>query len=124
MGPDRKDRFPLYRYTYKLNPEKQADAIDLNLDAIDLDHVDKAQRKKIDDKEKKTQPSIYYVKGDYLMICIGRYARPKSFTSSKDNPTTIYVLRRGKLLNKPNDRDTPEPKHKDELKPAFARPSG
>ncbi len=109
MGPDEKDRFPQYRYTYKLNPGGQADALDLNLEARDLYVLDKTQRRKIDDKHRK-QTAIYFVKGDYLMICIGGDARPKSFTSSKDNPTMITILRRGKLGDSHQDATTPKPK--------------
>ena len=46
MGLDRKDRFPMYRYTYKLNPEGQTDAVDLNLEARDLFILDKTQAEK------------------------------------------------------------------------------
>lgn len=97
MGPDRKDRFPMYRYTYKLNPGSQADAIDLNLDAVNLEIADKEKRRKLNANEKKTQPAIYFVSGNYLMICIGRDSRPKSFTTSEDNHNRVHILRRGKL---------------------------
>lgn len=109
MGQDMEYGFPKYRYIYKLSPGKQEDAIDLNLDAVDLYIVDEARRGKLNDKQKETQRAIFFVKGDYLIICNGGDTRPRSLTSSKDNPNTVHVLRRGKLYNT-NDRDTAKPK--------------
>lgn len=102
-GPDEKDRFPRWRYTYKLNPNNQEGAIDI----IPLDE-DKDKKKK---GKAKTQLAIYFVKDDYLMICFGRDSRPKSFTSSKDNPNWVYILRRSKL--KSADPDAAKPNSKD-----------
>src|SRR5262249_24290926 len=79
MGPDF-DEFPLQRYTYKLNPGGQADALDLIPS----------------DKKEHKGMAIYSLKNDYMMICFGRNARPKWFSSSIENPTTIHILRRGK----------------------------
>lgn len=102
-GPDEKDRFPQWRYTYRLNPDDQNGT-------IDLIPLDAAKGKKKTDKPKK-QLAIYFVKDDYLMVCFGRDSRPKSFTSSKDNPNWVYILRRSKL--KSADPDSAKPKRKD-----------
>jgi hypothetical protein len=91
-GPDIKDLFPMYRSAYKLHPEKQSDVLALNLEERERIIPAKNVRKKLGSKEKKAYQAIYYINGDYLMICIGSKSRPKNFTSSKDNPTTIYVL--------------------------------
>lgn len=89
MGPDKEGWFPQWRDTYELNPDNQEGTIDIT-------SLDEGRENEKEDKPKRTR-GIYFVKGDYLLICIGRDARPKDFTSSKDNPNRVFVLRRGKL---------------------------
>lgn len=89
-GSDRKDRFPLDRASYELNPGGLEGAID----AIPLDDKTKDKEKK---GKRKKGLGIYCVRDDYLIICFGRGSRPKSFTSSEDNPNQVHVLRRGRL---------------------------
>jgi hypothetical protein len=101
MGKDVDGVFPQKRYSYKLHPGNQANAIDLILDAVDLDIENKADRRTLDAKAKKVQQGIYFVNDDYLMICVGRNSRPKVITNDeKDNPATIEVLRRGRLYKR------------------------
>lgn len=82
---------------YDLNPGKQEGAIDL----LPLN----------EDKDKKKGLAIYFVKDDYMIICLGKDSRPKSFTISKDNPNRVHILRRHDP--KSSDPDSVKPKGKD-----------
>jgi hypothetical protein len=100
-GKDIKGRFPEKRYTYKLIPARRANAIDISLDEVDLDIADKDNRRQLNARESAPQPSIFFVNGDYLMICMGVNSRPPTFVA--DDPhkdTTIRILRRGRLYQK------------------------
>jgi uncharacterized protein (TIGR03067 family) len=79
------------RDAFELDPGGQAGAIDL------LPPDKKGQR----------TLGIYVLKGDYLLLCFGRKARPKAFTHSEENPARIYVLRRGEVAD-PGARVLPE----------------
>ena len=88
--------YPKKRMRYTLNPENQEDAIDL----LPLK----------EEKGQKVGRAIYLVKDDYMLICIGKNTRPKSFTISKDNPNWVHILRRVRL--KPNGPDSAKPKRR------------
>jgi uncharacterized protein (TIGR03067 family) len=87
-GPDN-HLFPQGRFSYELNPGKQAGA-------MDWVPLDKEGGKIVAEKQR----AIFFVKDDYLLVCSsqdGATARPEKFSTSSAPRTVLYVLRRTNL---------------------------
>ena len=86
VGPNRKDRFPTWRYRYELGFDGKPEAIDLKL----LSEEDKIQA---------SYRGIWCLKDELLIVCYNTDGgpRPRRFVSSKEPRNELLILRRGKL---------------------------